>query len=114
MHDVLRVGVSHVDGMVRVTVHGEVDANSALALRAPLDQLDSERRICVDVAGVHFMDSTGINVLLTQRMRMLESGGSIHICNPSADARRIVEITGLCEVFFEADRCPRQPAVETL
>ena len=32
--DVLRVDVSYVDDIIWVTVHGEIDANSALTIRA--------------------------------------------------------------------------------
>jgi anti-sigma B factor antagonist len=107
MHDdVLRVDVSHVDGMTLVTAHGEIDANSALTLRALLDQLGLERRVLLDMAGVEFMDSSGLHVLLTQGMRMSETGGAIHICNPSRAVRRVVETTALCEVLFEPEALP--------
>ena len=107
MHDdILRVDVSHVDGITWLTVHGEVDADSALALRASLDQLHCEEHVCVDMAGVRFMDSTGINVLLTQHMRMVDSGGSIHVRNTSDAVRRVFEVTGLCATLFEPEPLP--------
>ena len=104
--DGLRVDVSDVDGIIRVTVCGEIDAYSAIALRAPLEQLSLERLICVDLAGVRFMDSTGLTVLLTQRERMAEVGGSMHVCNASDAVRRLVEVTGLREVLLEPTTLP--------
>ena len=104
--DVLRVDVSYVDEMTMVEVHGEIDADSVLTLRAPLEQLSLERRVLVDMAGVGFMDSSGLHVLLAQSMRMSEAGGSIHIRNPSRAVRRVVETTGLCDVLFETEVLP--------
>jgi stage II sporulation protein AA (anti-sigma F factor antagonist) len=104
--DILRVDVSHVDGITWLTVHGEIDANSVLDLRAPLDHLDCETHVFVDMTGVRFMDSTGLNVLLAQHMRMDDSGGSIHVCNPSEAVRRVFEVTGLCDTFFKPEPLP--------
>jgi anti-anti-sigma factor len=100
---VLRVELSPRDNATLVIVHGDIDAHSRLALQAPLYELSLEHRILVDMAGVGFMDSSGLHVLLAQRMRMGEAGGSIYICNPSNAVRRLIETTGLTDIFFEAD-----------
>ena len=103
MHDdVLQVDVSHVDGITWVTVDGEIDLDSAVALRAPLEKLDRDSHVLVDMADVRFMDSTGVNVLITQHLRMSEHGGSIHISNPSDPVRRLIEVTGLTEILLES------------
>jgi anti-anti-sigma factor len=98
---VLRVEVSHLNGTTHLAVIGELDANSTLALQAPLYELSLERHILVDMAGVGFIDSSGLKVLLAQRMRMVESDGSIYICNPSEAVRRLIETTGLTDVLLE-------------
>ncbi|MEY2401208.1 MAG: anti-sigma factor antagonist [Ilumatobacteraceae bacterium] len=101
MEDVLRVDISHLNGTTFVTVTGELDANSTLALQAPLCELSLERHILVDMAGVGFIDSSGLKVLLAQRIRMSESDGSIHIRNPSEAVRRLIETTGLTDILLE-------------
>ena len=103
---VLRVDVSHVGEVTWVTVHGEIDASSALALRAPLDQVGMERHVLVDMSGVDFMDSSGLNLLLSHWMRMSECEGSFNICRPSRAVQRLLEVTGLCELLV-------QPEVQT-
>ncbi len=107
MHDdVLRVDVSHVEDVTWVMVKGEIDASTALTLRATLEQLGIQRRIVVDMAGVEFMDSSGLKVLLTQKLRMMESDGEISICNPSDAIHRLLEVTGLREILLESEPSP--------
>jgi anti-anti-sigma factor len=104
MHDdVLRVDVSHVGEVTWVTVEGEIDANSAMTLRAPLDQLGMDRRVLVDMSGVRFMDSSGVNLLLTYWMQMNECDGSFHICRPSSAVQRLLEVTGLSQLLLEPE-----------
>ena len=101
--DVLRVDVSRVDDVTWITVTGEIDANTALTLRATLDQLGIENRIVVDMAGVEFMDSSGLKVLLTQKLQMMESNGWIRISNASEAIHRLLDVTGLRDVLLEAE-----------
>ena len=103
MDDILRVEVQSLNGSTLVTVIGEVDACSMLALKAPLDELSLERRIFVDMSRVRFMDSSGLQVILTQRMRMIEHGGSIYICRPSSAVARLVKVAGLDRVLYPPD-----------
>jgi anti-anti-sigma factor len=99
--EALRVEVRHADNVTVVTVTGEIDADSMLALRAPLYELNPGSHIVVDMSGVRFMDSSGLKVILTQRARMTETGGSIHIRHPSPAVQRVVEVSGLTDVLCE-------------
>jgi anti-anti-sigma factor len=101
--EILRVHVTHVDGIAVVAVEGEIDAATTLALQASLYELSLERRIIIDMSGVRFMDSTGLSVILAQRIRMTERDGSIHIRNPSPAVQRLLEVSGLTEVLHESE-----------
>jgi anti-sigma B factor antagonist len=103
MDGVLHVDVQSLNGSTLIAVVGEVDIDSMPELQATLDELSIERQILVDLSGVLFMDSSGLNVLLRQRTRMTEKGGSIYICNPSPAVQRLVEITGLDDVLYAPD-----------
>ena len=103
MDDMLRVEVQNLKGSTLLTVVGEVDVASMLALQAPLDELSFERDIVVDMSGVRFMDSRGLKAILTQRMRMIENGGSIHIRNPSRAVRLLLEVSRLDDVLCEPE-----------
>ena len=101
LDDVLRVDVAYVDGMTLISLRGDVDADSVLALQVVLDELDPGDRVLIDMEQVDFMDSSGVNVLITQALLMGQAGGSLRIDNPSIGVHRVVEVTGLTEFFYE-------------
>ena len=99
--DDLSVDTSYVNGAAVVTVCGELDMHTAPLLGAALEQVGADQRVLVDLASLHFMDSSGLKVLLADRARRLAGGGSLYICDPSAPVRRVVEMTGLGEFLFD-------------
>ena len=102
MHDsALKVDLSQVNGSAFLTVEGEIDADSIVQFRAALDSVQLDKHVLVDMAGVRFMDSTGINALVDRSLRIEGTGGSLRITNPSRSVQRVVEITGLAELFYE-------------
>jgi anti-anti-sigma factor len=92
--EALRVEVTHADRITVVTVTGEIDADSMHALQAPLSELGLESHIFLDMSGVRFMDSSGLKVILAQRIRMTEPGGSIRIRHASSAVQRLLEVSG--------------------
>ena len=108
LDDIVRVEVQNLNGTALLTVIGVVDAASLLALQAALDDVSLERHILVDLSGVRFMDSSGLKVILAQRARMVESGGSIHLRDPSPAVRLLVDVTGLAHVLYEPEVAPIQ------
>lgn len=80
---------------------GEIDILSAPWLRDEL--LWTLQRhgpwVAVDLAGVTFMDCTGINVLLATLHRARLEGGWIRVVRPSARAWRVISLLGLEDVL---------------
>jgi anti-anti-sigma factor len=70
-------------------------------LRAVLDGLALDKSVVIDMAGVAFMDSSGIHVLVERLGRLEDTGGSLQISNPSPAVRRVVRITRLDELLFQ-------------
>jgi anti-sigma B factor antagonist len=62
----ITVDVTAVRGRVVVSVAGEIDIATAAVVRAAIDVMiqDGTRQIVVDLQGVRFMDSTGLNLLI--------------------------------------------------
>ena len=89
------------DGYVILHVGGEIDLHTAPALReAALEALRQHGpTLRLDLGEVTFMDSTGIEVLLATRRRAELEGGSMTLCRPTAPVRRILEVTGLEQMF---------------
>jgi len=92
---------SHGDHTV-VIVSGEIDLYTAPKLRSELAAVLSgghPAQVVVDMSGVEFCDSTGMNVLLSSLRQAREQGGQLEIAAPRPAVRKIIEITGLSSVF---------------
>ena len=100
--------VGNPDGSVVVTVRGNLDIDSATVLSTALEQVlhAGEPRIVVDLSGVEFCDSTGVNVLLAAHQRLADQGGSLALAAPTSTVRRILQVTGLDTVFTVLDAVP--------
>jgi anti-anti-sigma factor len=88
-----------------VTVHlaGEVDLAVAARVESAIDEaLDGEDGfdITIDLDGVTFLDSTGLQVLVAAQGRCAGEGKSLTLVNPSAAVSRILEITGLGQTLL--------------
>lgn len=110
----------HLDtGVAVVTVTGEVDVATCDQLRAGLLRVvtdETDRGLVVNLAGVRFIDSTGIGVLAGVWHRFDARPGSLALAAPSRQVRHILDTTGLTKVFAvydleaEAVQACRQPA----
>ena len=60
---------------------------------------DGVRHFTVDAAGVTFIDSVGLSVLLAVYRRCREEDGTVSVVRPSASIRRTLEISGLLDVL---------------
>ncbi len=80
-----------------VRLIGEIDISNADTLGRNLDLMLGEPGgpVTIDLAGLAFMDSSGIAMLL----RAVGNATSVEIRNPSAVVRRIIECTGLTEIL---------------
>ena len=101
--EVLRVEVTDADRITVVIVTGEIDADSMLALQAPLSELSPQSHILLDMSAVRFMDCRGLRVILTQRIKMTEAGGSIHIRHASPAVKRLLQVSGLTDILRDSD-----------
>ena len=80
-----------------VEVAGELDLHSAPQLRAEIGRTLENKppHIVVDLAGVTFLDSTGVGVLVGALKRAREAEIALDFCNAQPRVRRVFEITGL-------------------
>ena len=101
--EVLRVEVTDADRITKVIVTGEIDADSMLVLQAPLSELSPQSHILLDMSGVRFMDCSGLRVILAQRIKMTEAGGSIHIHPASPAVQRLLQVSGLTDILRKPD-----------
>ncbi len=96
---------SHGDQAI-MSVAGEIDLYTAPRLHSELmSALAAGAPLCltVDMAGVEFCDSTGMNVLLAAQRRARESGGDLQLASPRPAIRKVLQVTGLETVFTVLD-----------
>ena len=97
----LTLTVAQRDAVADVVASGEVDIHTCDQLEATLVSLagDGVRSISLDLGQVRFIDSSGLRALVVGHTALGENGGSLLIANPSAMTARLLEITGLDELF---------------
>jgi anti-sigma B factor antagonist len=101
MAENLVIDTSDRGDLTILSVNGEVDLYSAPALKERVADLVSSGRIriAVDLAGVEFMDSTGLGVLIGGLKRCKEAGGTLALVGPREPVVKVLAITGLDKVF---------------
>jgi anti-sigma B factor antagonist len=102
----LKVSSQAQGDQVIVTALGEIDLYTAPRLQGELAAvLSADRRVqvVVDMSGVEFCDSTGMNVLLSAMKRAREHGGGLNLACPRPAVRKILQVTGLDSVFTVVD-----------
>lgn len=86
---------------IRLRIVGEIDMATAPvideAFSSALD--DGYERIAIDLSGVEFMDSAGLNALIRARNTADGRGVTLVIAELSNQARRLFEVSGLMTVF---------------
>ncbi|WP_394425596.1 STAS domain-containing protein [Streptomyces sp. SGAir0957] len=90
-------------GIEVLTAAGEIDASSIPALSAALsaanDGAAEKPRTVLDLGAVTFMDSTGINALLTAHRAAAEAGGWLRLAALNGPVQRVVELIGVNHVL---------------
>jgi len=84
------------DGAVIVHLVGELDLYNASEVRSALLAVCAEgpERLVVDLAGVDFVDSTALGVLIEARTK-LENRRSFLLASPGLETHRALQISGL-------------------
>jgi anti-sigma B factor antagonist len=89
-----------------MSVNGEIDLYTAPRLHGELVTVlagESAVHLVVDLSGVGFCDSTGMNVLLAAHRRAGENGGELKLASPRPAVKKILQVTGLETVFTVID-----------
>jgi len=102
-HDGLTVDVATpAAGLTILTLAGRLDAVAAPELRARLGEADVTGcpQVVFDLAGVDFVDSAGLAVLVWQRRASRVLGGDVVLVRPdSPDAMRVFRLTQFDQIF---------------
>jgi len=90
--EVTRLDLSDdVDGTLVLV--GEIDSHTAPALAERLS--GAPESLVVDLAGVSFIDSSGLRILVEAHQARVDAEASLTLRSPSAAVQRLLEISGL-------------------
>ena len=80
-----------------LAVFGEIDVGTADDFeRQVLDQVPAgTTRLVLDLAGLGFIDSSGLQALTRIRQRLVERGAELALRNASEVLQRMIQVTGL-------------------
>ncbi|WP_432029907.1 STAS domain-containing protein [Streptomyces sp. 1222.5] len=97
----LQVVTTTTDGITVVTVAGEIDHNTAGPLIEALEvsNVGERPRVVVDMQQVAFMDSSGINVLLTAHRALTAADGWLRLAGVQASVLRTLDIVGVDQII---------------
>ncbi|MGW5641049.1 STAS domain-containing protein [Streptomyces sp. NPDC003832] len=96
----LSVVTTATDGIRVLTLSGEIDHHTGATLRQALDTYDTPRaRVVVDMRQVTFMDSSGINMLLTAHRALSNSGGWLRLAAIGESVMRTLSLVGVDAVI---------------
>lgn len=89
----------------QIWVSGEVDlAATDDLLRRAVAALDRCEHLRLDLAGVTFMDSSGLGILLQVRRHAIDTGKLLTLRSLGPGTHRLLEVVGLKQLFdVEAD-----------
>jgi anti-anti-sigma factor len=97
----LSVSTQDDDGRSVLTLAGDLDLAAVPQVRDEAEQRISAGCpvLCLDLAGITFLDSSGLGVLVELRSRARSSGIGFELRNIPSGPARIIAIAGLAETL---------------
>ena len=96
-----------VDGIVVVTLFGELDSRTAPIVQDKLMDLPSpEARVLLEMSGVNYISSAGLRALLMLYRRMANSDGRVALVSLTESIRDVMTVTGFLDFFAAYDTLP--------
>jgi anti-sigma B factor antagonist len=94
-----------------ITVAGDIDARTCPELAQATAELPSTiQTLHMDLSGVRFMDSSGLNLLLQLRQHLEADGGHLAVTGLQDQAARLLEVTQTYELLTaDPDGAKRPP-----
>jgi anti-sigma B factor antagonist len=94
------LSTSECGGHVVVTLRGELDIVDAAGIAAALAAVAARKpEIVVDLAGLEFIDSSGVAALARGRKHARHAGGDLLLAAPQQQVLRVLTLTRLIDVF---------------
>jgi len=101
--DHLQIDVDRTGDTTRIRLDGELDIHTAPGVSAAVDDATSggATTVVVDAAALRFCDSSGIQVLVQARERLVAAGGALRLEGVHGSVEKVLSVTGLLDLFSE-------------
>lgn len=89
-----------------VKIEGEVDYHTSVELRERVDREYQRRRalnIIFDFSQIHFMDSSGIGVLMGRYRNVMILGGNVALYGVGDQVDRVLALSGIYKIIKNYD-----------
>ena len=94
------VGKEKSGSEVMITLKGVLDTPAAPMLTEALaDAIEGTTKLTFDFAGLEYLTSAGLRVLLEAQQNMDDNGGEMILKNVSDDIMEVFELTGFDDVL---------------
>jgi anti-sigma B factor antagonist len=109
---ILEVETEERDGLVRLTLRGELDLSTVDKVEHELAKAESADAptVVVDLSSLTFLDSTGLRAVVTADERLRGRGGRLVIVRGPESVHRVFTITRLDERLEIVDDSSQAPS----
>ncbi len=97
--EVFKIEVSYPADCVVLAIHGELDMVTGPILQSALNDHRPHERVVLDCRGVSFIDSSGLQLIVTEALDRQRSRGSLLLRNCTFPVRHLIDLTGLIDLF---------------
>ncbi|WP_371784201.1 STAS domain-containing protein [Streptosporangium subroseum] len=99
--DELMISITRMNGLMVVTVRGELDIVGKPLLCTRIDDAlrTGDGPLVIDLSGVSFIDAQGLSALMVSRRHATELNRSLALAGVSAVVRRLLQLTKLEDSF---------------
>ena len=90
------------DGVLEIRLGGEIDHHNAVIVRTRIDELISQihpKKTVIDLAGIEFMDSSGLGLIMGRYALIQKIGGDFFVKNPNERVVKIFELAGFDKII---------------
>ena len=96
---ILEVDTEELEGLVRVSLRGELDLSTVEKVEEELRRIEErgDKLLVLDLSGLTFLDSTGLRLMVTADQRARKSGRRLALVKGPDTVHRVFTITKLDE-----------------
>lgn len=96
---ILEVDTQEWDGLVHVSLQGELDLSTVQQVEDELSRVEdrADKLLVLDLRGLSFLDSTGLRLMVTADQRARKAGRRLAIVKGPETVHRVFTITRLDE-----------------